>query len=68
MSVAKPMCNAAAIGIRIVNEYKGSARRDIEKKKLSPLGKLKQRHIYYYLQSLFYLLCQMCFRIKNILH
>jgi hypothetical protein len=42
MSVAKPMSNPAATGIRSVNAYKGSAKREIEKKKLSPLGKLKQ--------------------------
>jgi hypothetical protein len=33
MSAAKPMCIPAANGIRSVNEYKGSAKREIEKKK-----------------------------------
>jgi hypothetical protein len=42
MSAAKPTCTPAATGIRNVNEYRGSAKREIEKKKLSPLGKLKQ--------------------------
>jgi hypothetical protein len=66
MSVAKPLCNAAATGIRNVNEYRGSARREIEKKKMSPLGKLKQKgmHIITY-NRLFIYRAQMCFRIKK---
>jgi hypothetical protein len=45
MSVANPVCTPAASGIRIVNEYNGSAKREIEKKKPSPPGNLIKRRI-----------------------
>jgi hypothetical protein len=62
MSAAKPMCNPAASGIRSVNAYKGSPKREIEKKKLSLLGKLKQnRNVNHYLHSLFLFTAQKCF-------
>jgi hypothetical protein len=40
MSIANTVCTAAASGISIENEYNGSAKREIEKRKLSPPAKL----------------------------
>jgi len=40
MSVANTVCIPAASGISIENEYNGSAKREIEKKKPSPPVKL----------------------------
>jgi hypothetical protein len=40
MSVANAVCIPAASGISIENEYNGSAKREIEKKKPSPPVKL----------------------------
>jgi hypothetical protein len=58
MSVAKPLCNTATTGIRNVNEYKGSARREIEKKKMSLLGKLKQKDMNIITYNRFFYLLQ----------